>query len=185
MPIRDWSQRRIASLWLTWLLLVAIAFWRGREVRDAGLIASRHVPTHTLPRSVDIHNLSDSQAVLLYFALTPWLNGDHPDSTRQATLLALLSDSLTSNRDSAWNALQLPAKLTGQQRDSLPTLALAAIGRPFGDVAKGLADAGATLWLGLLGMLLLYAAPPLILGVITLRWYIPRVVARASAGRAV
>jgi len=88
-------------------------------------------------------------------------------------------------RASVWQALDLPATLSKEQKDSVAGLAFGMLSRVLTPVAQAFPDAGPKLLLITIAAWVLIAGPPLILTVITLRWYIPRVIVQASTKGAV
>jgi hypothetical protein len=183
MAVRDWSGGTLAALWLGWGALTVALAWAGRPNPPVAPQIPRRPASFT--RSLAQHDLSDSQAVILYYILAPLASDDRPDTTRQAALVKLLEDSVPAARDSLWRALGLPARLTAPQRDSIPTLVLLPVGRALNDISSGAHAARPGVWLRLLGLAVLAAGIPLILGVITLRWYVPRAIAKAAQHRVV
>jgi hypothetical protein len=180
MAIRDWSAKRIATMWLLWVLLVLLGGWGSAMKRPRPSALWVLSPPAGSPAQ-----LTDAQALVLYGLLKPPSEGSPRDSSRAAALMRLIADSGSGNRDSLLRALDLPPKLTVAQRDSLGILALAFVARSFAGSSQAVSEAGPALWavVGLLSLLVI--VPPIILGFVTLRWYVPRVVARANIKRAV
>ncbi len=174
MAIKNWPGWSIGLLWLAWLLPVLLMARASREPPPGHW-------TGTADLSTD--SLSDSQRVILFYLLKDQSARPHPDSSRLAALARLSTDSALPIRDSLWHALALPAHLTPAQRDSIGAAFLQAltpiaesIGQPLGS---------RELWWGLLFRVVgTFLLPVIVLVIITLKWYVPRVVERARRNAA-
>jgi hypothetical protein len=182
MALRAWSGRRIAFLWLLGIAFygaLAILGYRQRRTADAEFRAQLALPAGRVQLAAD--TLADARRDSLFamlFALWREANRGtpaHRDSIRRR-LEAMAHDTVQARKqlDSLYLALNVPAKLSPAQRDSLRVAAESVLGATVGPALKGLSSAmqDAAPWLVLASVLLL--APGAALLATTIAWVLSR-----------
>ncbi len=174
MAIKNWSGWSVGLLWLAWLLPLLLLARANRQPPPAQWTGTANLSTDSL---------SDSQRVVLFFLLKERAATTGGDSVRLAALSALSSSHTDTPRDSIWGALRLPGHLSPEQQDSISLFFLRSL-EPVGETI-GRALGSPQLWWGLaLQVGAFLVLPLLVLVTITLKWYVPRVVAKASRNAA-
>ena|SRR6185312_13311612 len=177
MALRDWSARRIGFFWLAGFAfyggLVLLGEVRRREQEakwreEFGPIPNLSAAPETIPAAK-----RDSLAGLMFALIRETSHGSeaHRDSVLQH-LTAVVHDTplTTARRDSLYRALNVPARLSAAQNDSLRSSAeslLTPIVAPIAaGIAKGMSGMGA--WLVITAIL--FIAPGLVLLTLTIAW---------------
>jgi len=177
MALRNWPARRIGFLWLAGVVvygsLVVLGESRRRE-RDArwreefGPIPDLSAASETVPVA-----RRDSLVGLMFALIRETSRGSqaHHDSVLQH-LTAVVRDTplTTKRRDSLYRALNVPARLSAAQKDSLRSSAESLLTPIVTPIAAGIAKGMSGMGPWLVASAILFFAPGLALLTLTIVW---------------